>query len=121
MDCRLNSKKAMSTDRSGVPNVCDSMCTGTCASDQGCQNSNTNSHSSDTSLYTNECKSSVDYTCNNNLKIGSSTYVARMNYPDFVKLVEKFCIVESKVDLLDVFNIPNYTFYSKTRSEQFLR
>ena len=61
------------------------------------------------------------------LKIGTLNVCGlktRLNYPEFVELIQKFsivCLSETKVDKYDMFDVPNYTFFSKPRSEKVKR
>ena len=62
-----------------------------------------------------------------NLKIGALNVCglkSRINCPEFIQLIEQYsilCVSETKLDIYDLIEIPNYTFYSKPRSEQVKR
>lgn len=64
---------------------------------------------------------------NSNLKIGSLNVCGlkpRLNYPEFIQMVENYdilCVLETKLDEFDVIDLPNYTFLSKPRSEKSYR
>lgn len=48
----------------------------------------------------------------------------RLNIPEFVSLLNSydiFCVCETKLDSFDKISIPNYTFFSKPRSEPYKR
>ena len=63
----------------------------------------------------------------NELKIASLNVCGlktRINYPDFIILLEKYdivCIQESKLDIFDIIDVPEFTFFSKPRKEKYLR
>ena len=48
----------------------------------------------------------------------------RSQYPIFIELINKydiFCVNETKLDIYDDISIPNYTFLSKVRKQEYLR
>lgn len=64
---------------------------------------------------------------NSNLKIGSLNVCGlkpRLNYPEFIQMVENydiFCVLETKLDEFDVIDLPNNTHLSKPGSEKSYR
>ncbi|KAL4237930.1 hypothetical protein ACF0H5_002640 [Mactra antiquata] len=62
-----------------------------------------------------------------NLKIGCLNVCGlepRLNYPEFITMINQFsilCVVETKLDIYDIINVPNYSFYSKPRTANYKR
>ena len=49
---------------------------------------------------------------------------SRVNYPEFIQLIQRYdivCISETKLDQYDIIECPNYTFLSKPRTEKYKR
>ena len=61
------------------------------------------------------------------LKIGTINVCglkSKMNYPEFTKFIEQYdivCILETKLDKYDKIEMPNYTFLSKPRTDEYKR